>query len=189
MLIQKVGDVANKAFVNLNKLQQKEKLLVKTGEDMFDCHLGGLLPKDVVVLAGAPSTGKSETLYRMLDNMLSKELNPDADKYDMCMAGFILKNTLSDNGGVTRGVCKVAAGGKLSSITETFEIYMDGEGKMHAVDDDKNLVTVEADDVASMNMWGLPPKFLEELDQEHGRHQSLQEWKTSVFEGRDEGRF
>lgn len=100
MLIQRVGDVAKKAFSNLNKLQQKEKLLVKTGEEMFDCHLGGLLPKDVVVLAGAPSTGKSETLYRMLDNMLSKELNPDADKYvsleysmEMAMLNKLLRAT------------------------------------------------------------------------------------------------
>lgn len=34
------------------------------------------------------------------------EMNEDGDVYDICMGGFILKNTLSDNGAVTRGVCE-----------------------------------------------------------------------------------
>ena len=103
--------------------------------------------------------------FKLVHDYMVNQMDVNSEKYDMCMAGFILKNTLSDHGGVTRGVCKANAEGKLDSITETYEIYMDENGQMHAVAEDKTTpVTVEADDVASMNMWGLPPKFLDELE-------------------------
>ena len=44
---------------------------------------------------------------------------------DLCMAGFKLENTLSDNGGVTRGVCHIKDN-KLSEVTETYEISNGG---------------------------------------------------------------
>lgn len=48
----------------------------------------------------------------------------DAPVYDICMAGFILSNTLSENGGVTRGVCTVDGDRYLQRVTETYEIQM-----------------------------------------------------------------
>ena len=83
--------------------------------------------------------------------------------YDMCMAGFILSNTLSENGGVTRGVATVDENGYLAKVTETYNIYQDAEG-MHASDNEGNPVSVKADQHVSMNMFGLPASFVKELE-------------------------
>jgi len=79
--IQKVGIVAEQAFKELNSIQTGSKKIVRTGEDMFDCHIGGLLPGDCVLIAGNPSSGKSETLYRMIDKMMSKEVNSNSENF------------------------------------------------------------------------------------------------------------
>ncbi len=81
---------------------------------------------------------------------------------EMCMAGFILSNTLSENGGVTRGICRVNEEGFLTKVTETYDIYMDGE-KVHACDRAGNPAPAEADGHVSMNMFGLPASFIGEL--------------------------
>ena len=83
--------------------------------------------------------------------------------YDMCMAGFILSNTLSENGGVTRGVATVGENGYLAKVTETYNIYQDAEG-MHASDNEGNPISVKADQHVSMNMFGLPAGFVKELE-------------------------
>ena len=83
--------------------------------------------------------------------------------YDMCMAGFILFNTLIENGGVTRGVATVDENGYLAKVTETYNIYQDAEG-MHASDNEGNPVSVKADQHVSMNMFGLPAGFVKELE-------------------------
>ena len=83
--------------------------------------------------------------------------------YDMCMAGFILSNTLSENGGVTRGVATVDENGYLAKVTETYNIYQDAEG-MHASDNEGNPVSVKVDQHVSMNMFGLPAGFVKELE-------------------------
>lgn len=75
-----------------------------------------------------------------------------------CMAGFVLKNTLSDNGGVTRGICKMDAQGNLTEVVETKNIVKTAAG---AQTDDRAL---DVDALVSMNMWGLTPAFLAALD-------------------------
>ena len=79
--IRKVGQVAKEGFSDLKKFQSGDKLLLKTGYEEIDCHIGGLLPGDCVILAGSPSSGKSETLYRITDNVMSVELNPEASDF------------------------------------------------------------------------------------------------------------
>lgn len=78
---------------------------------------------------------------------------------DFCMAGFILKNTLSENGGVTRGICKVDENDNLTEIVETSDIEKTTDGA--AV----NGKAVDADSHVSMNMWGLTPEFLDVLEE------------------------
>lgn len=101
--------------------------------------------------------------FKKIHDYMVNEMDENSGLYDMCMAGFILSNTLSENGGVTRGVCTVDGGGNLSKVTETYNIYMDQNG-MHASDNDGNPVTVEAGQHVSMNMFGLPAGFLKELE-------------------------
>lgn len=79
--IKKVKDVATQGFIELKSFQTNGKKLLKTGYEEIDCHIGGLLPGDVVLLAGSPSSGKSETLYRITDNVMNKDINPDADNF------------------------------------------------------------------------------------------------------------
>lgn len=75
-----------------------------------------------------------------------------------CMAGFVLKNTLSDNGAVTRGVCKMDAENNLTEVAETKNIVKTVDG---AEADGQKL---DVDSLVSMNMWGLTPDFVETLD-------------------------
>ena len=83
----------------------------------------------------------------------------DSGKYGLI--GYILKNTLSDNGGVTRGICSVQ-NGKLSRISETKNIVkvVDGEGMVGAEADGKML---NPESIVSMNFWCFPKEFLNVL--------------------------
>ena len=87
---------------------------------------------------------------------------PSADKIQVCMVGFVLKNTLSENGGVTRGICRVDENGMLQEIIETHNIEKDGD---KAVVREGDIETeYDADSPVSMNMWGLTPEFLDVLE-------------------------
>ena len=81
-----------------------------------------------------------------------------------CMPGFILKNTLSENGAVTRGVCKVGADGYLKEVIETGGLVHDGEGA--AVEEDGVRTPIDPKTIVSMNMWALTPEFFDELETE-----------------------
>lgn len=84
-------------------------------------------------------------------------------RHNICMAGFILENTLSENGGVTRGVCTVDEQCHLQKVTETYDIQR-SELDLNGRDEGGNLVELMGAQYASMNMWGLMPEFLEELE-------------------------
>lgn len=87
-------------------------------------------------------------------------VNRNADgKMQISMVGFILKNTLSENGGVTRGLCQVNAEGMLKEIVETKNIIKVDEA--FAEDGKGNKIPLETH--VSMNMWGLYPPFFEIL--------------------------
>ena len=80
---------------------------------------------------------------------------------DCCMAGFVLKNTLSENGAVTRGIVSVDGKDNLSSVRETKGIVKtpDGAGVLTTVEENGITVDVvqkiDAESYVSMNMWGL----------------------------------
>ncbi|MBS6956390.1 MAG: nucleotidyltransferase [Enterocloster asparagiformis] len=101
--------------------------------------------------------------FRLIHDYMVNEMDEDGDVYDICMGGFILSNTLSDNGSVTRGVCQAGDDGYLKTVNETYNIRMTENG-LTAEDEQGNPVTVSPSQPVSMNMWGLPVKFLEELE-------------------------
>ena len=125
-----------------------------------------LCVKDIVkepfIVINADDYYGKEAFVKLYQYMTT-EMDVDAPVYDICMAGFILSNTLSENGGVTRGVCTVDGAGYLQRVTETYEIRMK-DGELAACDDEKKPVSVNAGQNVSMNMWGLPPRFLELLE-------------------------
>lgn len=81
---------------------------------------------------------------------------------DISMVGFILKNTLSENGTVTRGVCKIDENRMLKEIEETYGI--EGRGDHAVAKKDGEEVQLDLDSAVSMNMWGLQPEFFEILE-------------------------
>ena len=81
-----------------------------------------------------------------------------------CMAGFVLKNTLSDNGGVTRGICKMDENGNLTEVVETKNIVKTADGaEADGVVADGTAIDTES--LVSMNMWVLTPEFLDLLEE------------------------
>ena len=76
-----------------------------------------------------------------------------------CMAGFVLKNTLSENGGVTRGICKMDEYNDLTEVVETSNIVKTVDGA------EADGVKLDTESLVSMNMWGLRPEFLETLEE------------------------
>lgn len=80
-----------------------------------------------------------------------------------CMAGFFLKNTMSDNGGVNRGVCKVDETNHLVEVIETKELVKEGTIAVGSVDGTK--VTVDLNSYVSMNFWGFMPNIFPILEE------------------------
>ena len=80
----------------------------------------------------------------------------------LCMAGFILKNTLSENGAVNRGICETNESGYLTAVHETHNIVKTAEGA--AVEHQEGLTLVDPESYVSMNMWGLTPEFVQLLE-------------------------
>ena len=85
--------------------------------------------------------------------------NYDASRpYDFCMAGFFMKNTLSDFGGVTRGICQVNEENYLSGIVETKNIVKTEKGA------ESNGNPLDVESYVSMTMWGVTPEFMDLLE-------------------------
>jgi len=83
-------------------------------------------------------------------------LSPSPDRYGL--VGFVLRNTLSEHGPVSRGVCEVS-GGRLVSVTERHKIVPDGRGGATCPG-----LSFTGDEVVSMNLWGFTPSIFDHLD-------------------------
>ena len=103
--------------------------------------------------------GKSA--YRVLYDALSKA--QDGEKYDYCMVGYLLGNTVTDNGSVARGVCQADENGNLAKIVERTRIEK-YDGGIRFTEDGETWEDLSADTLVSMNMWGYTPSFLKELE-------------------------
>ena len=93
-----------------------------------------------------------------IHEFLVENYTPEKSK-ELCMAGFILGNTLSDNGTVTRGICAVDENDYLTDVVETYEIKKTSDG----AESQGNRIDVNAH--VSMNMWGLTPEFVGLLEE------------------------
>ena len=120
-----------------------------TGQAVLACRK--ILDIPFVVINADDYYGKEAfvKIYQFL-----KEHN--SDKYQYCMAGFKLSNTLSENGTVTRGVCSMDEKENLVKITETHEILRDSDGNYTSEED----TILTEDTLVSMNMWGVTPEFI-----------------------------
>ncbi len=78
-----------------------------------------------------------------------------------CIVGFELENTLSESGGVSRGICSYDASGNLTDIAEHLNIAKEADGKVYGDNsvNGENHVTLQAKALCSMNMWGFTPDY------------------------------
>ena len=83
-----------------------------------------------------------------------------AKKDEYCMVGYILGNTLTENGTVSRGICEVADG-YLVDVVERTKISRVGDCAQYA--EDEEFVNIPLDSVASMNCWGFTPDIFSKI--------------------------
>lgn len=102
--------------------------------------------------------------YSLIHRYLTEGRHTAQEIEDICLAGYILENTLSENGGVTRGICRTDPSNKLLSIHETKEIHREKDGTILAPVKGQPTV-LSADCQVSMNMWGLTPSFFDRLEE------------------------
>ncbi len=97
--------------------------------------------------------------YQEIYNYLST--HADGDVYEYVMVGYLLKNTVTENGTVARGVCEETADHYLTRVTERTKIEK-GEPPRFTEDDGRTWTDLSADTIVSMNMWGFTRSFLDE---------------------------
>lgn len=90
--------------------------------------------------------------------------NEDGDKYEFCMAGYKLENTVTENGHVARGVCELDENGYLVGVTERTKIEMKEEGIAFTEDDGESWTVLHEGTVVSMNFWGFSAAMMKELE-------------------------
>ena len=101
--------------------------------------------------------------YGMLKKLLEEDSGCRAEAGRISMAAFVLGNTLSDNGGVTRGFLELDAGGRLTGVRETRNIVKTENGA--AISSSSGFLPLDKNKLVSMNMWGLYPAFIDTLEE------------------------
>ena len=136
-----------------------------------------LMAKDAVkenfAIINADDFYGKEAFEVMAKSLVEKNEN----SYDFCTMAYLLKNTISDHGFVSRGECKVDEKGYLSDVTERTHIEKI-DGKLMRKDDEGKFIPIDENTIVSMNFWGFTPKcfeFGEKLFEEF-----LEENKTNI---------
>ena len=129
-----------------------------TGQAILSCR--GIVNEPFAVINADDYYGREafEKVYSFLEKAETTEDN----LHKMCLIGFEMMNTLSDNGGVTRGICRTSADNRLIGIDETKNIvkYQGGAAVQLSETEFK---PVDAESLVSMNMWGFGPGFIDYL--------------------------
>ena len=129
-----------------------------TGQAILACK--DIIHEPFAVINADDYYGK-EGFVKLHDYLVSQP-EKTAD-FQFCMVGFILGNTLSDNGAVTRGVCVLDDDGNLVDVNETSNIEKI-DGKPGVRGEDGQIRWIDPASHVSMNMWGLTPDFMEYLE-------------------------
>lgn len=129
-----------------------------TGQAILACK--GIVNEPFAIINADDYYGK--IAFQKLHDFL---LTADTSKaeFTMAMAGFILKNTLSDNGTVTRGICIENDEGYLTKVIETKGIIMNKDGQLDCETRESKDI-IDPDNRVSMNMWAGFPHFIDYLE-------------------------
>ena len=101
--------------------------------------------------------------FRAIYNYLSTT-EDTPDRYEFSMVGYLLGNTVTENGHVARGVCVEDENHFLKTVTERTHIEKDGANARYTEDDGKTWTALSGDTVVSMNLWGLSSGFMAEAE-------------------------
>jgi len=129
-----------------------------TGHAVLSCK--GMIDGPFAVINADDYYGR-ET-FELIYNELTKE-KAEGDKYEFCMVGFRVENTLTENGTVARGVCQTSEDGYLTDIVERTKIAI-RDGKIMFTEDGENWIEIPEGTTVSMNCWGFTPVMMEELE-------------------------
>lgn len=175
--IEKIAEVAY-AYQELTALPEGFELpqgrTKPWGTGQAVLSIKGLVDGPFAVINADDYYGKE--CFQNMHRYMTEKMDTQKHPYDMCMSGFVLSNTLSENGAVTRGVCQANPDGTLKEVVETYEIRQTEEG-LFGADDNGNRIRLDGNCLVSMNMWGLPASFLDELER------GFPEFLRSVPEG------
>ncbi len=175
--IEKIAEVAY-AYQELTALPEGFELpqgrTKPWGTGQAVLSIKGLVDGPFAVINADDYNGKE--CFQNMHRYMTEKMDTQKRPYDMCMSGFVLSNTLSENGAVTRGVCQANPDGTLKEVVETYEIRQTQEG-LFGADDNGNRIRLDGNCLVSMNMWGLPASFLDELER------GFPEFLRSVPEG------
>ena len=103
--------------------------------------------------------GAFQSIYQFLETAC------DSDKYDFCMAGYNIENTLTENGYVSRGVCQTSEEGLLKEITERTKIQWQGDKIVYTEDEGATWQELPRGTVVSMNFWGFTQSMMKEMEE------------------------
>jgi UTP-glucose-1-phosphate uridylyltransferase len=96
--------------------------------------------------------------YRLLSQHLTEQTG------DYAMAGFILRNTLSEHGSVARGICTLSTEGLLQNVVEMTSIHRETDGIVN-IPPEGIRTPLTGDEIVSMNIWGLTPRIFPQLEE------------------------
>ncbi|MBR5229898.1 MAG: nucleotidyltransferase [Firmicutes bacterium] len=102
--------------------------------------------------------GAFQTIYEFL------EAAEDGEKYQYCMVGYQIENTLTENGYVSRGVCQTDENGRLTDITERTRIQWQGDDIVFTEDEGASWIHLDRGTIVSMNFWGFTTSMLKEME-------------------------
>ncbi|MDD3797255.1 MAG: nucleotidyltransferase [Lachnospiraceae bacterium] len=131
-----------------------------TGQAILSCK--GLIQEPFAVINADDYYGKDA--FVLVHDYLIRQDERQKKGFDFCMAGFILKNTLSENGGVTRGICCMDEANNLTGVIETRNIIKTENGAAVLLEDGSRRA-LDCSQLVSMNLWGFTPDFIDELEE------------------------
>ena len=111
--------------------------------------------------------------FKIMADFLAHECSPS----NMSMLGYILENTLSENGTVNRGVCKVDSKNNLVEVNEREKLARQGEKVEYNIGSDEPSGEVDPKSYVSMNYWGFHPSIFKDI--EEGLHNFMKENSNS----------
>lgn len=151
-------------FQELDKLPEGFKVPKKRLKPWGTAHavlmVKGIVHEPFAIINGDDFYGQHS--FKTACNQLS-QMNPE--DLNGFLVGYILKNTLSDNGKVSRGICIVNNNMDLQKITERTDIYKKQCGGAFYMENEKKF-DLSGNEIVSMNLMGFSPKVLELIERE-----------------------